>query len=673
MNKAKSHKSYPALRLYTAVLDHLDEGVTIATEDGVILYANSADEATFGCMRSELIGKQVASFMAQTPKEAKLLLGKIKKKHSTGETWSGEIRCLRGDGTTFLSRAKISSIQIDGAGYWVCVKEDVTGKKRLIRRQAITRAVDNFLVSSPASEEIFPAILKIMCTRLKWAFGAVWTIDSRIGQLRCQSTWSAAPQTTRDYEAATRTAALTPGIGLPGQAWQAHGPHWNQDIATGGKYPRSEAAAKSRLHGSLAFPIMLENRVLCVIEIVSSEVEEPDQQLLATCAQISTRVGEYLQRKQFEEALRRSEARYGEIVEEAQEGIWVLNDAGVTTYANPAMFRILGYDYSEMIGRPIEDFLFEEDRHDVAVKFERRKKGIAEKFERRLRHKSGSEVFCIISSRPVMGSSGKMISIIALVSDITESKIKERLIADQQTKMIAVSKMSALGEMAGGIAHEVNTPLGIICMKTAQLKMRVQEKRIDRPKIIEVIESIESTSFRIARIIKGLRAFAREGATDPFQQVSLKTIVEDTLVFCSERFKDHNIKLELPDISEALLIECSPTQVSQVLLNLLNNACDAVIDLGNKWIRIDVRDAGETVELAVADSGPGIPPEMREKIMQPFFTSKAVGKGTGLGLGISKGIIESHSGTLFLDASCPNTRFVIVLPKRQNDLLRMAA
>src|SRR5262249_54178985 len=134
---------------------------------------------------------------------------------------------------------------------------------------------------------------------------------------------------------------------------------------------------------------------------------------------------------------------------------------------------------------------------------------------------------------------------------------------------------------------------------------------------------------------------------------------------CSERLRRNSIQLKIQHGSPNLKIECRSTEISQVLLNLLNNALDAVQPLDQKWISIDVADAGNDVEIAVTDSGPGIPAHLRDKIAQPFFTTKEIGKGTGLGLSISRGIAEAHHGGLFLDPVCANTRFIVCLPKRQ--------
>ena len=144
----------------------------------------------------------------------------------------------------------------------------------------------------------------------------------------------------------------------------------------------------------------------------------------------------------------------------------------------------------------------------------------------------------------------------------------------------------------------------------------------------------------------------------------MKSLVADALELCSSRFHYHRVRMKVSAIPEDLKIEARGVQIAQVLLNLLNNSFDAVEHLEDRWISIDVAETPDAVELSVTDSGKGVPAEIREKIMQPFFTTKEIGKGTGLGLSISKGIVDSHSGQFFLDAACANTRFVVRLPKR---------
>jgi PAS domain S-box-containing protein len=249
--------------------------------------------------------------------------------------------------------------------------------------------------------------------------------------------------------------------------------------------------------------------------------------------------------------------------------------------------------------------------------------------------------------------------------DSTEEILTERQIQETRAKMISATKMAALGEMSAGIAHEINNPLTVIQARSFQLTQMAETNKLDPEKIKQAAESISRTADKIARIIRSLRSFAREGTYDPFELVSAKQIVEETLEFCKTRFFSHGIEVEFKPPSEEIEVECRLVQIEQVLLNLLNNSFDAIQTLEEKWIRVEVKSDDENVELHVIDSGHGIPEDVAEKMMLPFFTTKEVGKGTGLGLSISSGIMRSHKGELFIEKNAEHTTFVIRIPRLQ--------
>ncbi len=239
-----------------------------------------------------------------------------------------------------------------------------------------------------------------------------------------------------------------------------------------------------------------------------------------------------------------------------------------------------------------------------------------------------------------------------------------QVLAEQQKLLAHSAKMSALGEMAGGIAHEINSPLAIVTVRANQLERMQARGKLTPEAVIHEAQLIAKTAKRIGDIIKGLRAFAREGSEDPLEAASVAELVDDALVLCQTRFRNNEVSLKIATIAEDLRIECRAVQITQVILNLLSNAYDAVATLDERWVSLDVWDRGDFVEITVTDSGRGIAEDIRPKIMQPFFTTKGVGRGTGLGLSISKGIVEAHQGILELDATAPNTRFVMSLPKK---------
>lgn len=256
-----------------------------------------------------------------------------------------------------------------------------------------------------------------------------------------------------------------------------------------------------------------------------------------------------------------------------------------------------------------------------------------------------------------------------------EAKVQDntQVILEQRQKLEYAAKMTALGEMAGGVAHEINTPLATILLNAEILSASVKSDQPDLKRLRTSAHSIMTTVGRIAKIVTGLRTFSRDSAKDPMSTVALHTLCEDTFSLCRERFANKGVDLQFNPGDSALSVECRPVEICQVLLNLMNNSYDAVRDLPEKWIRVVIFERDDMYEISVTDSGKGISAEIQAKMGQPFFTTKGIGGGTGLGLSISQGILRSHGGTLELDKSSAHTSFVIRLPKSQSKKITEAA
>jgi C4-dicarboxylate-specific signal transduction histidine kinase len=183
------------------------------------------------------------------------------------------------------------------------------------------------------------------------------------------------------------------------------------------------------------------------------------------------------------------------------------------------------------------------------------------------------------------------------------------------------------------------------------------------PAVLKNCNRISQTADRISRIVRSLRHVAHESSADEFQETPVREIVDETLELCAEGFRAHNISLVVSAIDRDAVISCREAQICQVLLNLLQNAYDELVDReGDRWVKLDVTCCAGWVVFLVSDSGPGIAPEHRAHIMDPFFTTKPVGKGMGLGLSISRSIAIEHGGTLELDEESPHTCFRLKLP-----------
>jgi C4-dicarboxylate-specific signal transduction histidine kinase len=225
--------------------------------------------------------------------------------------------------------------------------------------------------------------------------------------------------------------------------------------------------------------------------------------------------------------------------------------------------------------------------------------------------------------------------------------------------------MATLGEIAAGVAHEINNPVSTISLVSEILKRLSRAGKLSPEEAAVQLSRLNLCLKRITKIVAELQAFSRDAPQDGFQAIAIKTIIAETLDLCSARLVRSRIKLHVDEIDPTWSIECRGSQISQVLLNLLSNAHDAIQDMERAWINLSVEELSDHYEISVTDSGHGIPESIAQNIMKPFFTTKSIGKGTGLGLSISSNIMTDHHGALQIDSTSPNTRFVMTLPKKR--------
>jgi C4-dicarboxylate-specific signal transduction histidine kinase len=248
--------------------------------------------------------------------------------------------------------------------------------------------------------------------------------------------------------------------------------------------------------------------------------------------------------------------------------------------------------------------------------------------------------------------------VIAITLDIHDQRQNEMALQ-------SAAKMAALGEMSSSLAHEINNPLAVISAQVSQLAKNLETSQLhpnEKTKFNTGLQRIYKTVFRISEIIKGLRQIARNDASDPKQVAKIQDILKETVALCETKCRNYGIEIKYQLDQEPAWVSCHPAQISQVILNLLNNSIYAVETLPEKWIEISIQKFASTFGVRVRDSGRGIDKSVVDKIMTPFFTTKPTGKGTGLGLSISKSIVEQHGGEFFYDSKEKNTTFVLLLP-----------
>lgn len=243
----------------------------------------------------------------------------------------------------------------------------------------------------------------------------------------------------------------------------------------------------------------------------------------------------------------------------------------------------------------------------------------------------------------------------------------DQSISDKQAR-----KLIALGKLAAHMSHELKGPLSALAGYASLSEEALYHKQFEE--LHDYIERILSLSSTLNNIVQGVAFFSYEeeasgadaGTSRPdglkTERVSVSKIVQHTVTLCHETALPIEVKLPKKEV----FARCHATSLAQVLANLLNNAKDAV-RAGHRepWIQVKLSVHRHSLEIAVCDSGPGIPADIADHIMKPFFTTKERGKGSGLGLSISRSLMEKLGGTLSLDRNGPCTRFVISLPNKE--------
>ncbi len=264
----------------------------------------------------------------------------------------------------------------------------------------------------------------------------------------------------------------------------------------------------------------------------------------------------------------------------------------------------------------------------------------------------------------------KLAKDLALVNKTLEDRVERRTaqlrgsnetILQQQTLLVSSAKLSALGEMAGQVAHEINTPLGAIVLTAQGLRRKSLEQNavINSADLASKMDFILKITAKLARIINSMRQLAGHGANEQFTDICVSELIDDTLLLCSGRFKKESIEfVYVNNLPPATRAQCRANEISQVLVNLLNNAFDATKVLNEKWVRLEVSREDRLVLFRLTDSGRGIAPENMARLFSPQFTTKSLDHGTGFGLSISRKIIERHGGKIFVDETSKNTSFV---------------
>jgi PAS domain S-box-containing protein len=362
--------------------------------------------------------------------------------------------------------------------------------------------------------------------------------------------------------------------------------------------------------------------------------------------------------KRAEEALRESERKFRSLVEEMNDGYCVV--VGVTVaFANAQCAELFGYARDEIVGKTIQELLPSRVLRDLSMMRQRRKRGeaVPSQYETKVVDKNGHERTVELSTRVITYEGSPGLSIV--LRDVTERKKVEQEKANMEEQLQLTARLASVGELAAGVAHELNNPLAAV---QAYAQFVSSREGLDEA-LRSDVQTIYKEAQRASRITANLLSFARKHRPQ-MACICINDVIEESLELHAYRMNVNNIEVVAhldPDLPFTM---ADFHQMQQVFVNLIVNAEQAMTEAhGGGKLTIRTRTISNAIQATFTDTGPGVPPEELTKIFDPFFTTKTVGKGTGLGLSICYGIVQAHKGQLYVRSKLgEGATFVVEVP-----------
>lgn len=609
-----------------ACIDHTPNvAVQWYDADGRVLFWNSASESIFGWAKEDAVGRKIEELI-QTSEEADEFRKTLRLASETGKPIGPiEYNFRRSDGTPGICLSTIFTIPSpDGQQQYVCMDVDLTERKKA---EELLRA----------SEHQYAGLVNNID-------GIVW--EATIGGDR---------MTFVSFQAQRI-------LGYTVEQWLSEARFWENHIHPEDRAMVIERAGASTQRGEghdfEYRMIAADGRIVWIHDFVSL-VTEAGRPLKLRGVMVDV-----TDRKKAEEELRKREEHFRLLIENASDLISVFSNQGVFRFQSPSAVRMLGYRPDEMLGRSVFDFLHPEDapRIGPALKRAASNPGLPVSVEYRFRHSDGSWRYIQSVGRSIPGEIEEGF-IIVNSRDATETRKLEEQFRQSQ-------KMEAIGQLAGGVAHDLNNILTVVHM---QLDLLKHGDPLSASQMESVVD-IEKASRRAADLTRQLLMFSRRQAAMK-GDLDLNAVVTN-ITKMLQRIVGEDVGMHISYAPQPLPVHADSGMIDQVLLNLAVNSRDAMPNGGRLVIETSVAvfdefaasqrpqaRAGTFACLTVSDTGKGIPPEILPRIYEPFFTTKDVGKGTGLGLATVFGIVQQHHGWINVYSEVNRgTTFRIYLP-----------
>lgn len=534
-------------------------------------------------------------------------------------------------------------------------------------RVAANLAITQILAESPALSDATPRILKTICTTLGWQAGAMWSLDPSAAVLRGLSFWSTDGARLKNFEMVSGERTFTVGVGLPGRVWQRMEPCWIPELAKDDNFPRAIVALREDLRAAFAFPIVAGEEFVGVMEFFSNEIRQPDGALLAMFRSIGSQIGQFMERRRAEDALR----SFAAIVESTDDAIIGMDLNGVITSWNYSASELYGYSAEEIVGEhvsvlvPVEHF---QDESQILAKLRNGERVVH--YETVRMAKNGTRIDVSLTVSPIQDASGAVIGASKIARDITERRRveeeREELLRREHDARAEAEVANRLkDEFLANLSHELRTPLNAIVGWAGMLRNNKLEPD-ETERAIEIIDRnakaqtqlIESV-LDVSRIVSGKLQF-------DVRPVEVEKVIEAAIDSMRLAAAAKNMSFRVRVDSSIPPVSGDFNRLQQVVWNLLSNAVK--FSPNGTQIDVQLKTVAAQVQIVVRDNGQGISAEFLPHVFERFrqgdaSTTKRFG-GLGLGLAIVRHLVEMHGGSVTVesDGEGKGTTFTVNLP-----------
>ena len=652
---------------YRLVVETAPDAVISIDEKGAILFANPATVRIFGYDPAELIGKPLTILMPEFLR--KLHENGFSRYLATGQRhidWQGtELTALRKNGLEFPVEISFGEVSRDGHKVFTGFIRDISERKQAEQMRAAharQTAVRADVSMAFGKDESLIAILgecseAIVC-HLEAAFARIWTLSDDGKMLELQA--SAGMYTHLDGP----HSHIPMGQFKIGTIAQERKPHLTNDVLNDPQISNRAWAENEGMASFAGYPLCVGDRTIGVLAMFSRKPVTPETtETLASGADL---IAQGIERKHAEDKLRDSERGLRQLTETIPQMLWSAEADGAIDYCNQ---RVL--DYTGLSPEQVQGAGWMKSVHQDEIRKMEQAWSTAvstgEPFQyefRGLRAADHAYRWCVSSALPLRDREGRVIKWFGSVVDLHDWKEAQRALQMTQTELARVSRLTTMGELAASIAHEVNQPLTAVTNNSSACLRLLAASHLKPEVLRRALEEIVADATRASAVVARIRAFIKKAPAET-NELDMNDVIQEVLALADRELHENRVLLERQLTKALPRVLADRVQMQQVLLNLIMNGIEAMIAVNDqpRSLRVESRvDESGDILVAVRDSGTGLGSEA-DRVFTPFFTTKA--NGMGMGLSISRSLVENHGGRLWAAPNVPHGAvFSFTLPVR---------